>query len=403
MSTRADHNLFDATDLYLANYQATEDVVVNQGGTSSGKTYAIDQCLFTHCYEEPRIVCTVSGQDLPNLKVGAIRDAEEIVDNSPVLRALIKSYNRSDFIYTFHNGSVLEFKSYGNAQDAKSGKRDYLFMNEANGQKPEVYNELALRTRKKIYIDYNPNSEFWVHKNLIGKPGVKLLISDHRHNPFVPEKVREKIENIEDPELFKVYARGLTGKIEGLIYRNYNIVPFIPPEASFVAAWLDFGFTNDVTSFGEMYKLNGELWVDELIYETGLTNVPVKGLDKQHPNIHDRLADMGYSKGRRIRADSAEQKSIVEINQMGWNIHPVKKYPGSVKDGIDILQRYKINITERSVNTRKEFGTYKWKVNKDGVTVNEPIDFNNHSLDGIRYIALEDLANGNSSGMPNYI
>lgn len=367
--------------------------MVNQGGTSSGKTYAIDQCLFAHCYEEPHTVATVAGQDLPNLKVGAIRDAEEIVDNSPALRQLIKSYNKSDFIYTFHNGSILEFKSYGNAQDAKSGKRDYLFVNEANGQDYTVYLELALRTRKKIYIDYNPNSEFWVHRELIGRPHVKLLISDHRHNPFVPDKIRRKIEGIEDDELFKVYARGLTGKIEGIIFRNVEIVQTIPAGANFLSGWLDFGFTNDVTSVGEVYMMNGELWINELIYETGLTNVPVQGATTQHPNIHQRLIEVGFNKNRRIAADSAEMKSIAEISQLGWNVQPAKKYPGSVNDSIDILKRYKINITERSVNTRKEFGTYKWKTNKNGVMVNEPIDFNNHSIDGIRYVGLADLAN----------
>ncbi|MFT3679437.1 MAG: PBSX family phage terminase large subunit [Ferruginibacter sp.] len=375
--------LFETTDLYRANIEATEDTIVNQGGTSSGKTYAIDQCIFTHAYEEPGSVCTIAGQDLPNLKVGAIRDADEIVKNSQLLQLLIKQYNKSEHTYYFHNGSIVEFKAYANPQDAKSGKRDYLFINEANGIGYEVFNELHLRTKKKTYIDYNPNEEFWVHEHLIGGKNVKLIISDHRHNPFVPDKIRAKIEALkdQDEELWKVYARGRTGKIEGLIFRNYNIVESVPVEAILIAGGMDFGFTNDPTAFLNVYKLNGELWVDELIYEQGLTN----------PDICTRLSDESVSKIQEIIADSAEPKSIAEINNFGWNLHPAQKGPDSIRSSINTLKKFSINITKRSSGIRKEIKSYKWKKKKDGKTLNEPVDFMNHSIDALRYVALNKL------------
>jgi phage terminase large subunit len=148
--------------LFRQNYASTAHVVINQGGSSSGKTYAIEQVLFCLACQTSKLVITVVGQDIPNLKAGAIRDALNIYHTSPTLQAIVKSYNKTDRIFEFSNGSIIEFKSYDNAQDAKSGKRDYLFVNEANGISWDVYTELALRTKQRVFIDYNPNSGFWV-------------------------------------------------------------------------------------------------------------------------------------------------------------------------------------------------------------------------------------------------
>jgi phage terminase large subunit len=268
---------YEASVLFKRNYVSTAQVVINQGGTSSGKTYAIEQVLFCLACEKDKQVITIVGQDIPNLKAGALRDALTIYNKSSQLKKLVKNFNKTDRIFEFYNGSLIEFKSYGSAQDAKSGKRDYLFINEANGIDWNIYTELALRTRTKIFLDYNPNSEFWVHNNLIGKPGVELIISDHRHNPFLEESMSTKIESTkdEDPERWKVYARGLTGRVTGLVFNNWFICDAIPHDATRIAVGLDFGFTNDQTGCIEVYKQNGELWIDELFYETGLTNKDV--------------------------------------------------------------------------------------------------------------------------------
>jgi phage terminase large subunit len=278
----ADHK---ASVLFLKNYHTEASVIINQGGSHSGKTHAIIRVLFYLACSQPKQVITIVGQDIPNLKAGALRDALSIYAESEQLAALVKAYNKTERIFEFINGSIMEFKSYDNAQDAKSGKRDYLFVNEANGISWEIYTELALRTRIRIYIDYNPNSAFWVHDQLAGKPGVQLIISDHRHNPFLHQGVHEKIEKLKesDTELWKIYARGITGRISGLVLNNWQLCEAIPPGAKLIAAGLDFGFTNDETGCLEVYKQNGELWINELLYETGLTN----------PDISQKLTDAG--------------------------------------------------------------------------------------------------------------
>ena len=376
--------MFKTTDVFLSNRNAETDIIINQGGTSSGKTYSILQNLFLHAIENDRCIITVAGQDIPNLKVGPIRDAHNIVDNTEGLSNYILEYNKSDRVFTFVNGSIIEFKSYDDAQDAKQGKRDYLFLNEANGVDKIIWDELYIRTKKKSYIDYNPNNEFWVHTDLIGKPNVTLIISDHRHNTFLDQKIHDKIEAIDDPELYKVYARGLTGKLEGVIFRDYNVVSGVSPDAKLIGYGLDFGFSNDPTALVALYSQSGELIIDELIYERGLLNI----------RISDLMRELGVN--GRIVADSAEPKSIAELGAYGWQIEGAKKGPDSIRQSINTLKRYKLNVTQRSSNLKKELNGYKWKQNKDGKLDNEPVDFLNHAIDALRYASLNILDNPTS-------
>lgn len=381
--------MFQVTNVFLENRNAITDIIINQGGTSSGKTYAIMQNLFCHAIEEPNQIITVVGQDIPNLKVGALRDAQSILDSSEALQSYVLDYNKSDRVYSFFNGSIIEFKSYDDWQDAKSGKRDYLFINEVNGIAKPIWDELHMRTKKRSYLDYNPNVEFWVHQELIGREDVTLIISDHRHNTFLDQKMHDKIEGIQDPELWKVYARGLTGKLEGVIFRDYNIVPNVDANAKLIGYGLDFGFTNDPTALVAVYQMSGELILDEVIYEKGLINAAISDLMRQN------------SVSGRVVGDSAEPKSIAELNGYGWLMEAAKKGPDSVRQSINILKKYKLNITQRSHNLKKEFNSYKWKQNRDGKLENEPIDFMNHGIDAVRYVALNCL--DQSSGRYNFL
>lgn len=380
--------MFKTGPLYLANLNSKANIVVNQGGTSSGKTYSIEQVLATIAISEAKKTITVAGQDIPNLKVGAIRDMEAIIDSSLELQSLLlKPFNKTERTFYFKSGSIIEYKSYDDAQDAKSGKRDYLFVNEANGISFDVFSELHLRTRIKTFIDYNPNANFWVHEKVIGQEGVELIISDHRHNPFLEKSQRDKIERLKDIDidLWRVYARGMTGKIEGLVFRNWKLCDLIPEGAKFIGAGLDFGFTNDPTSFIEVWSQDGQLWLDERVYQTGLTNQDISG----------KLISENIPKSRGIIADSAEPKSIEELRRIGWSIEPASKGPDSINISISVLKNYGLNITKRSTNLRKEFSNYKWKVDRNtGNPINEPVDYFNHGIDAVRYVALNRLVQG---------
>ena len=377
--------MFKASELYTANLEATEDLVINQGGTSSGKTYSLIQMLFKIATRETCSILVV-GQSIPNLKVGAITDAQNIVDSSEDLQNCITSYNKTERLYQFVTGSTIQFKSFQDFQDAKSGKRDYTFFNEINGIPKPIFDEIHLRTRIRTWVDYNPNEEFYIHQ-YIGKPSVKFIRSWHEHNPFLSDKVREKIEGLKeiDMELWNVYARGKTGKIEGLVFRNWEIATEVPEGSDYIGSWLDFGFTNDPTASGDVFRSDGELYLVETVYETGLTNQDIaKKIDKKNKYV----------------GDSAEPKSIEELKREGIKIEPSRKGRDSIKAGIDILKQYKIHLI--GSNLVKEFKSYKWKQDRlTGKPINEPVDFLNHHIDGVRYVALNKL-NNKKRGVYNF-
>ena len=380
----SENELFEVSDLFMANKETEERTVVNQGGTSSGKTYSIMQLLFEMAMNEPDLVVTIVGQDIPNLKKGAYRDAKTILNQSPILQVWFPYINESERVIRCINGSVLEFTSFKDEQDAKSGKRDVLFINECDGIAYGIYWQLDMRTRRKVFLDYNPSARFWVHDNVIGRKNVKLIISDHRCNPFLSKEEHEKIEKIEDYELWKVYARGKTGKLKGLIFPEFRIVDRMPEVLECKGNWygLDFGYTNDPTALENMRLAHGELWVDELLFEAGYDN----------PMIARVMKTNGIMRRDVVIADCAEPKSISEINSFGFNVQPSSKGPDSIKNGIQILQRYKINVTRRSTGIIQEMKRYKWKVDKNGVMLNVPVEVWNHGIDAIRYVGLKTLS-----------
>lgn len=361
--------------LYSANMNAKTKKVVDQGGTGSAKTYTILQVLHMIAATRAGMVITVVGQDVPNLKKGAIRDSNKIISTSPFLQARLldykrtRGYNKTERIHEYINGSIIEFNSYDNEQDAKSGKRDYLFVNEANGISYDIYFQLSIRTKIKEFLDYNPSARFWVHDKLIGKPDCTLIISDHRHNRFLPEEMHKEIEGIDDPELWRVYARGLTGKITGLIYPNYKIIESVPliyqPKYG-----LDFGY-NHKTVLMEVAKDANRLFWNELIYQSELTV----------GDLIPMMKELNLGK-KPIYADHAAPDKIEDLQRAGFNIHKADK---DIKNGIDFVKRNELYITKASKGTLQEIMTYKWKVNKEGMEIDEPVKFKDDAMDAGRY------------------
>jgi len=362
--------------LFRELYNASERTIVSQGGTSSGKTFTQLDVFFLIGAEEPNSVITIVGQDVPNLKKGAFRDAKKIWADDELWQQWYERPNETDRVFKCKNGSIIEFNAYQDEQDARSGKRDYLFINEANGIRYEIFWQLQIRTRKRVYLDYNPTARFWAH-DLHGNDDVKLIISDHRHNTYLSKEEHERIEGIKDKELFRVYARGLTGKIEGLIYKDWSISAM--PDV-YKKRWigLDFGFTNDPTAILDIRLSDGQLWVDEIAYSTGLLNSDIASILEPYKDVD-------------IIADSAEPKSIAELRGYRLKVEGAEKGADSIKNGIDILKRYHINITSTSSNLKRELMGYKWADNRNGGLLNKPIDEYNHALDALRYVALNKL------------
>ena len=370
---------FTTTPVYEWNYQSEKRIKVNQGGSSSGKTYAILQVIMMRLIQKRRIA-TVAGQDIPNLKKGALRDFNErILDSTPFFRTYIKRYNKSDRTFFLTNGSILEFNSYSDRQDAKSGKRDILFVNEANGISYEVYKELAKRTGEEIFIDYNPNAAFWVHDNLVGREDTTVFYSNFTHNPYAdPEMINEiRMYQGLDDEAWKVYGLGKTGSVQEVIFGTCELIPKFPEIIRKPVYGLDFGF-NHPSALVRLGVQNRRLYGEELLYKRGLTN----------QQIAEEMKTLGLTGRDEIWADAAEPKSIKEINEYGFNVRAAKKGPDSILFGIKLLKKLGISITVDSVNWKRERNRYKWKVDKDGNQMEIPVDLFNHCWDAARYAAI---------------
>lgn len=375
-----------STPIFEWTATAKEKIIVHSGGTSSGKTYSILEYLFAIACEVKKRTITVVGQDIPNLRVGAYRDAQTIVFDSAQSRyyqSKLSRENKSNREFHFKNGSVIEFKSYDSPQDAKSGKRDILFINEANGVPYEIYAELQIRTKKRVIIDFNPTAEFWAHKRLMNNDKVAWFNSTYKDNPFISQEIVKGIEQYEptpeniargtaDKYRWEVYGLGKIGRREGAIFTNWERGK-LPEEYKWRMYGLDWGFTNDPSALVEIRYAHGKLYVKELIYRRGLTN----------QDISKEMDRLGVDRSSLIIADSAEPKSIEELGRMGWHIKPSVKGADSVMSGIDLLRRYRIVID--GDNIANEFLSYIYAKDKDGNPVNKPEDSHNHAIDAMRY------------------
>lgn len=382
------------TPVFVNTITATEPIVGNQGGTWSGKTFSILQALlFLTISTEYRddegrlepIVTTVVGQDVPNLKKGAISDFYNIMDivvNSfpDNLQHFFKyDYHQSNKVATFSNGSKIEFSSFKNWQDAKSGKRHYLFINEANGIPYKVAEQLMFRVKIRTFVDYNPDAPFWFHHKYIGKAGVKMIYSNHTHNKFVPDKVRRELiaKGEENPEFKKVYVLGKTGKTQGVIFPNVRWVTEMPKVYKKESYGMDFGFTNDPTTLVRVVLAEGFLYAELLIREKGLTTGA----------ITNRLEDLGIPKDTVVYADSASPLTIKEIKLKGYRkMKGAKKGANSIVEGINGIKDYgKLHIVD-NIHWRSEQLSYVWVEDKlTGLPTNKPIDDYNHNWDALRY------------------
>lgn len=361
----------------MAGLMSGKPLIIQQGGTSSGKTYSIILALATYLSQNQNLTCSVVSCTFPHLKRGAIRDFAGITGAIGGLQ----KWNQTDCVGQI-NGNTIEFFSADNDGKVRGGKRDILFINEANLINYERYRQLSIRTGKTVIIDFNPVSEFWLHTDVIPAANADDMIfrrTTYRDNPRVPEKIIREIEALKttNEQLYRVYGLGLTGNVTGLVFPNFVLVDEFPKDAKKQGVGLDFGFTNDPTAAVRIGFLHGELYLHELIYETGLTN----------PDISQRMKQVGIGVKEEVFADSAEPKSIEELRRLGWNIRGTVKR--EINFGIDLMRRYRINITKDSLNLAKELRNYSWKVDSNGKSLNIPIDAFNHAIDASRYACIE--------------
>ena len=358
-------------------------IIINQGGTRSGKTYNILLfIIFYYCLRNNKKIITICRKTFPALRATVLRDFISILRKYDLYKE--EHHNKSSSEYSLF-GNLIEFISLDQPVKVRGRKRELLFINEANELYYEDWQQLLFRTSEKIILDYNPSEEYhWIYDKIIPRDDADFLKTNYLDNPFLEKTLVDEIERLQftDEQYWQIYGLGEKGISKAVIF-NYVEYNSIPSDAEFVALGMDFGFTNDPTALVKIYKKELDLYIEEILYRTMMTTNDIHNFLKN--NIIDQT----------IYADSAEPRIIEELRRMGWSIRPSLKGKDSINAGIDLLKRYKLHIHKDSTNAIQEFRNYKWKEDRSGKLTNTPEDKNNHITDAVRYATYSILSKPN--------
>lgn len=381
-------NLFSATTATKKIISLKKKIRAVAGGTSASKTISILLYLIDRAQtdDSPTLTSVVS-ESIPHLKRGALRDFKNILQAHQYWQE--KSWNATDSIYTFESGSKIEFFSADNPDKLRGGRRDRLFINEANNVNLETFDQLEVRTKEFVFLDWNPTNEFWFYTELQNRDHDFITLT-YKDNEALSQEIIDSIESRKNnKQWWRVYGEGKLGEVEGRIYKDWAIVDEIPHEARLERYGLDFGYSNDPTAIIAIYKYNQGFILDEVCFRKGLSNREIAETLKNLPQAL-------------VIADSAEPKSIDEIRSYGVNILPATKGQGSVLQGIQFVQDQRISMTKNSTNLIKAYRNYLWKTDKEGKILNEPDHFLSDCMDAVRYGLSEFKQNRPKVGVLTY-
>ena len=351
----------------------TKRIKAVAGGTSASKTISILLVLIDKLQSLDNKLYSVVSESLPHLKKGAERDFLDIMNKHGYYQE--SRWNRTDHIYTFETGSKLEFFGVDQADKVRGPRRDGLFMNEANNCPYDSFDQLEVRTKDEIFLDWNPTHEFWFYTEIKRQreKDIDFITLTYKDNQALDPQIVESIESRkENKRWWTVYGEGQLGEYEGRIFTDWQIIDEVPHEAKLERYGLDFGYSVDPTAIIAIYKYNGGYIFDEIVYQKGMLNKQIADAIKNYPQAL-------------VVADSAEPKSIDELKMHGVMIIPSVKGPGSISAGINQVQACRCSITKTSTNLIKEYRNYSWKVDKDGKSLQVPEPGDDHGLDAIRY------------------
>ncbi len=354
-------------------FESGKKIVIHKGGTGSGKTYNIMLYLFYVAMSKENQVITVVSESRPHLDIGVIRILEAVCKGVGLWDK--ENWNISTARWTAPNGSIIEFFSADRIDKALGARRDWLFGNEINSLKVDVWDELARRS-ENVIGDFNPTSQFWLEDWLNNYDDTLIITSNYLDNGFLSETERKRIEKRarKDKNFKRIHVDCEYGIFEGLVFDTWQQTSEMP--GGDYKFGLDFGFANDPTALVCVFETENEIYVDELLYRTGMLN----------RDIIKMMEQLGIRKGYDVVvADCAEPKSIQEIHDAGFNILPSVKGADSIRSGIDYIKGKQLFVTKRSVNLIKELRNYSWVLDKDGRPTNKPIDSFNHAIDALRY------------------
>jgi phage terminase large subunit len=361
-----------STVIFEKNYEALNDqgirFVINEGGSRSSKTYSLCQLVIIYCLQNNNKVVSVIRKTFPALRATVLRDFIEILKELNIYS--VEAHNKSEHIYTFPNGSIVEFFSVDDEQKIRGRKRDIAWCNEANELYFDDFTQLNMRTESKLIFDYNPSeSTSWLYE-LPTEESI-LIKSTYKDNPFLPQSIRAQIEDLKrtDEALYQIYALGEKAISKSNIYSNWSFIPHRPARFVNYVYGLDFGY-NHPTALMRVYWCDNDIYIEPVIYESYLTT----------PMLIDKMQSFNVEKTVTIVADYARPEIIAELNNAGYDVQNANKV---VKKGIDNIKTFGV-LCQDDKAIKKEYENYKWKKVGDMIT-DEPVKMWDDAMDAIRY------------------
>ncbi len=361
-----------STVIFEKNYKALNDpairFVINEGGSRSSKTYSLCQLVIIYCLQNNNKVVSIIRKTFPALRATVLRDFIEILKELNIYS--VEDHNKSEHIYTFPNGSIVEFFSVDDEQKIRGRKRDIAWCNEANELYFDDFTQLNMRTESKLIFDYNPSeSTSWLYE-LPTEESV-LIKSTYKDNPFLPQSIRSQIEDLKrtDEALYQIYALGEKAISKSNIYSNWSFIPHRPARFVNYVYGLDFGY-NHPTALMRVYWCDNDIYIEPVIYESYLTT----------PMLIDKMQSFNVEKTVTIVADYARPEIIAELNNAGYDVQNANKV---VKKGIDNIKTFGV-LCQDDKAIKKEYENYKWKKVGEMIT-DEPVKMWDDAMDAIRY------------------
>ena len=369
--------------VYTHLKRSNKKIVVEQGGTRSGKTYNILLwIIFHYCAKYTGQTITIARKTFPAVRSSVMRDFFDILKQHELYNEDLHNKSNSEYVL---NGNLVEFVSLDQPQKIRGRKRDLAFLNEANELTFEDWQQIVFRTNGRIILDYNPSDSFhWIYDRVIPREDADFYQTTYQDNPFLDATIVAEIERLKqtDEHYWRVYGLGERGTNRAQVFQ-FTTYQQLPPQAKFLSYGLDFGFTNDPSALVACYQWGDNLYFQEVLYSTNLTN----------QDLSQMFTKFEVGRYDEVFADSSEPKSIEELHRMGFNVKPTAKGADSVNAGIDMLKRYKLHVN--GSNLTKEMENYKWLEDKNGNLLNKPEDKYNHAIDALRYGVWNKLSKPN--------
>ena len=348
-------------------------ISVFQGSSRASKTYNIIIYWVYRLMNEPDKLLSIVRKTGPALKGSVLRDLKEILIKFNIYNP--ENWKVVDGMYIMPNGAIIEWFACDDEAKVRGRARDYLFLNEATEINLEEFQQLVLRTREKIVIDFNPSlSESYLYE-LEERDDCDYHIVTYKDNPFLPAEQIQEIERLKDTDdnLWRVFGLGQRGNPETLVFPRFETYELLPQGVEFIGRGMDFGY-HDPTTLVEVWKKDDAIYLEELIYARGYTI----------PDLLFQFEELDLPKWDYIWCDSSEPMLIAELRRGGYHPKPVKKQ--TILSGLEKMRRHRIFIHKNSDNLIKEFKSYAWRKDRDGKLVDVPEDRNNHAIDACRYV-----------------